>query len=61
MPALAVIPFVLILPTLLSIPNLPDLQFQDELNVDNSRLSNDVGPALFQRKLIGIPSKLNNL
>ena len=57
MPALAVIPFVLIIPTLISIPNLFDIHLQDELNFDNSALVNDAGPAMFQRKLIGIPSK----
>ena len=57
MPALAVIPFVLLLQTLISIPNSITFILRDELNIDNTFFVNDTGPALFKRKLTGIASK----
>lgn len=57
MPALAVIPFVLLLQTLISIPNSDTFILRDELNIDNTFFVNDTGPALFKRKLTGIASK----
>ena len=56
MPALAVIPFILLLPILIVKPNLK-ITIVDELNTDNSHIVNNTGPALFQRKLKGLASE----
>ncbi|XP_019849683.1 PREDICTED: uncharacterized protein LOC109580683 [Amphimedon queenslandica] len=58
MPALAVLPFVLLLQTLISIPNSITFVLRDELNIDNSLFVNETGPAVFKRKLTGIASPL---
>ena len=58
MPALAVIPFILLLPTLIVMPDLNiKITIVDELNTDNSHIFNNTGPALFQRKLKGLASE----
>ena len=57
MPALAVLPFVLLLQTLISIPNSITFVLRDELNIDDSLFVNETGPAVFKRKLTGIASK----
>lgn len=56
MPALAVIPFILLLPILIVTPNF-NRTIVVELNTDNSHLVNDTGPALFQKKLKGLASE----